>query len=133
MSGIYSLKDVAPFGAMTETVTDYTLSSNVLTMSIGTSNIGFIATAPTANMTFNFTNAPTTNGQSITMTVFVTQGATGYYPSTVQIDGAAQTIKWAGGTAPTPTSSAGKIDIFTFTLLRRGSAWSVFGTAITNF
>lgn len=118
---------------LSENVTDYTLASNVLTMDTAVSNIAFIATAPTAAMTFNFTNAPTTNGKSISVTIFVTQGATGYIPTTLQIAGSAATIKWQGGSAPTPTSSAGKIDIFSFSLIRRGSAWTVFGSALVNF
>ena len=48
-----------------------------------------------------------------------------------QIDGSAVTIKWAGGTAPTPT--ANKLDIFNFSLLRVGNAWQVLGSANVNF
>lgn len=118
---------------ISETITDYTLASNVLTMDLAVSNVAFIATAPTAAMTFNFTNAPTTNYKSITASIFVTQGATGYIPTTLQIAGAAQTIKWAGGTAPTATSTAGKIDVFSFSMIRRGSAWTVLGSALANF
>ena len=116
-----------------ETVTDYTLASNVLTMDVANGNVGFIATAPSAAMTFNFTNVPTTNSKIVSVTVFVTQGATGYIPTTLQIAGSAQTIKWPGGTAPTPTSSAGKIDVFSFSFIRRSSAWTVLGTSILNF
>jgi hypothetical protein len=116
-----------------ETVTDYTLASNVLTMDVANGNVGFIATAPSAAMTFNFTNVPTTNSKITSVTIFVTQGSTGYVPSTVQIAGTGQTIKWPGGSAPTPTSSAGKIDVFSFSLIRRSSAWTVLGTSILNF
>jgi hypothetical protein len=117
---------------VSETVTDYTLASNVLTMDVAVSNVAFIATAPTAAMTFNFTNVPTTNSKIVNVTIFVTQGATGYIPSTVQIAGAAQTVKWPGGSAPTPTSSAGKIDVFSFSLIRRSSTWTVLGTSLLN-
>jgi len=117
----------------TEIVTDYTLASNVLTMDVTNGNIGYIATAPTAAMTFNFTNVPTLDARSITVTVFVVQGATGYIPTTLQIAGSAQTIKWAGGTAPTATSTAGKIDVFSFTFIRRSSAWTTLGTSLLNF
>ena len=118
---------------ISETVTDYTLVSNVLTMDLSVSNVAFIATAPSAAMTFNFTNAPTTNSKIISVTIFVTQGATGYIPTTLQIAGTGQTIKWPGGTAPTPTSSAGKIDVFSFSFIRRSSAWTVLGTSLLNF
>lgn len=119
--------------ATTEVVTDYTLASNVLTMDLTNGNLGFIGTAPTAAMTFNFTNVPTLDARSITVTVFVTQGATGYIPTTLQIAGSGQTIKWAGGSAPTATSGAGKIDVFSFTFIRRSSAWTVLGTSLLNF
>ena len=69
----------------------------------------------------------------MTVVAMITQGATGRIPSAVQIDGAAQTLRWLGGTAPTPTSSAGKIDIFNFTLIRSGSSWIVLGNSSLNF
>lgn len=116
-----------------ETTTDLTVSSNSTTMDIATGNVGFVASGPTANWTINFTNLPTTNGQTITATIFVTQGATGYIPATVQIGGVGQTIKWQGGSAPTPTSSSGKIDVFSFSMIRRGSAWTVLGSMLGNF
>jgi hypothetical protein len=117
-----------------EKVSDITLSSNVATLDWATSNIFYIATAPSAAMTFNVTNVPTTVSRMMTINVVVTQGSTGYIPSTFQIAGTGQTIKWAGGTAPTPTSGAGKIDIFSFTMQRTsGGAWLVYGAASLNF
>ena len=94
----------------------------------------YIATAPSAAMTFNVTNVPTTVSKIMTINVFVVQGSTGYIPSTFQIAGTGQTIKWASGAAPTPTSSAGKIDIFSFTMQRTsGGAWIVYGASSLNF
>jgi hypothetical protein len=117
-----------------ETVVDVTLASNVGTLNWTAGNIYYIATAPTANMTLNATNVPTDNSKVMTINVLVTQGSTGYIPTVFQIGGASQTIRWAGGTAPTPTSSAGKIDIFSFTMQRTsGGAWIVYGAASTNF
>lgn len=117
-----------------EVVVDVTLSSNTVTLDWSLGNIYYIATAPTGAMTFNVTNAPTDNSKMLSVTVFVTQGSTGYIPSTFQIAGAGQTIRWAGGSAPTPTSSAGKIDVFSFTIQRTsGGAWIVYGTSTLNF
>lgn len=130
---INTVKTSSAFVGIAEAVTDYTFSSNVGTINLNSGNISYFGTAPTANFTLNVTNVPTGNGQAITLTIFVTQGATGYVPTTFQIDGTSQTIKWANGAAPTPTSSAGKVDIFSFTLIRRSSAWSVFGSSINNF
>lgn len=130
---INTVKTSSAFVGIAEAVTDYTFASNVGTLNLNSGNISFFGTAPTANFTLNVTNVPTGNGQAITLTIFVTQGSTGYIPTTFQIDGTGQTIKWANGAAPTPTSSAGKIDVFSFTLIRRSSAWSVFASSINNF
>ena len=117
-----------------EQVVDVTLSANSATLDWASGNIYYIATAPTGNMTFNVTNVPTDNSKIMSLNVFVTQGATGYIPSTFQIGGSAQTIRWTGGSNPTPTSSAGKIDIFNFVLQRTSSGtWIVYGSASTNF
>lgn len=116
-----------------ETVVDSSITSNVMTCDYSTGCVFYQGTAPSANFTVNLTNAPTNNGYAITVSVFVTQGATGYYPSAFQVAGSAQTIKWIGGSAPTPTSSSGKIDIFSFTCVRRSSAWTVFGSANLNY
>lgn len=112
-----------------EAVIDSSVSASVVTADYATGDIFYVGTAPTSNFTVNLTNAPTDNGKAITVVIFVTQGATGYIPNAVQVAGAAQTIKWANGAAPTPTSSAGKIDIFSFTFVRRSSAWTVFGSS----
>jgi hypothetical protein len=112
-----------------EVVIDASVSASVVTADYSTGDIFYVGTAPSSNFTVNLTNAPTDNGKAITVVVFVTQGATGYIPNAVQVAGSAQTIKWANGAAPTPTSSAGKIDIFSFTFVRRSSAWTVFGSS----
>jgi hypothetical protein len=117
-----------------EQVVDITLSSNSATLDWAAGNIYYIGTAPTGNMTFNATNVPTDSSKIMTINVFVTQGSTGYVPGTLQIGGASQTIRWAGGSAPTPTSSAGKIDVFSLTLQRTSAgAWIVYGAATLNF
>jgi hypothetical protein len=112
-----------------EAVIDASVSASVVTADFSTGDIFYVGTAPTSNFTLNLTNAPTDNGKTVTVVIFVTQGATGYIPSAVQVAGVGQTIKWANGSAPTPTSSAGKIDIFSFIFVRRSSAWTVFGSS----
>ena len=112
-----------------ESVADTSVSASVVTADYATGDIFYVGTAPGSNFTVNLTNAPTDDGKAITVVIFVTQGATGYIPNVVQVAGSAQTIKWANGAAPTPTSSAGKIDIFSFTFVRRSSAWTVFGSS----
>jgi hypothetical protein len=84
-------------------------------------------------MTFNLTNVPTDADKVMTINVFVTQGSTGYIPTTFQISGTNQTIRWSGGNAPAGTSSAGKLDIFTFNLLRVGTSWIVIANSNLNY
>jgi hypothetical protein len=55
-----------------------------------------------------------------TLTVILSQGAT--YTATFT------SVKWPGGTAPTITTGAGKIDILTF--VSDGTNW--FGVAVQN-
>lgn len=117
-----------------EQVVETTLTSNAADLNWSAGNIYYIATAPSANMTFNVTNVPTDINKIMTINVLVTQGATGRIPGTFQIGGVSQTIRWVGGTAPTPTSTAGKIDIFSFTMQRTsGGAWIIYATSSLNF
>lgn len=118
---------------MIEDVVDVTLSSNVATLDYTLGGIFFATNTPSAGMTLNITNAPTTDGRVFTINYLVTQGATGYIPTTYTINGSAATIKWAAGATPTATSTSGKIDIFTFTVIRRASAFVLLGSANLNF
>jgi len=134
LTGGVSMSGTTDIQELREAVVDVTLSTNAGTLDWTAGNIYYIATAPTGNMTLNVTNVPTDASKIMTINVFTTQGSTGYIPGTFQIGGASQTIRWAGGSAPTPTSSAGKIDIFSFTLQRTsGGAWIVYGSSSLNF
>jgi hypothetical protein len=113
-ASVVGILDVAE---VREVVVNNSFSTNVLTANYNDGAIHYIATAPTANFTISLTNVPTTTPKSITMAFLVTQGATGYIPTTFNINGSSQTIRWVGGSAPSPTSSVGKIDIFNFTII----------------
>jgi len=117
---------------MVEDVVDVSQSSNVITADYSLGNIFYVTNSLVATTTLNVTNAPTTDGRIFTVSVLVTQTATGYAPTTFQIAGVGTTVKWIGGVVPTPTSSSGKIDIFTYTFLRRAATWTVFGAASLN-
>lgn len=86
----------------------------------------FYHTGMSANFTANFTNVPTTNQRGMAMVLILNQGGTGRYPSAVQINGAATTLRWANNTVPTP--GVNRIDIATFTLFRFSDSWIVTGT-----
>jgi hypothetical protein len=97
-------------------------------------NIYMFNSSPGGNVTVNMTNVPTDANHIMTINVIITQNGTGYYPTTFNINGSGQTIRWPGGTAPTPTATANKIDIFSFTMQRTsGGAWIVYGTSSLNY
>ena len=118
-----------------ETVANPSIASNAATLDWTTGNIFYTdASGAGANITYNVTNVPTDVNKIMTINIFQVQGSTGRIPGAFQIDGSAQTIKWVGGSAPTPTSSSGKIDIFSFTMHRlSGGTWNVYGSSSLNF
>jgi hypothetical protein len=119
---------------MVEDVIDITQSGNAVTLDYTTGNIFYDSGATfSANYTVNITNVPLVNGRATVITLIDIQASTGYRPTTLNVNGSAVTIKWPGGTAPTPTSGAGKVDIFTFTLIYRGSAFECFASSSLNF
>jgi hypothetical protein len=68
----------------------------------------YYTTDASGNFTVNFRGNSGTSldsvmstGQSLSATFLVTNGATAYYNSAVQVDGSSVTPKWQGGSAPT--------------------------------
>lgn len=102
-----------------------------------TQSVLYYTTNASANWTTNFTfsagttlNTAMTTGQSLTVAFLVTQGATAYYNNVVQVDGTTSgvTTKWQGGTAPT-AGNASSVDVYTYTIVKTGSAtFTVFAT-----
>jgi len=120
-----------------EDVVTTSITSQVMTADYTAANVYYNGTAPTANYTLNLTNVPTDDAKTFSVSVIQVQGAAGssFIPSAISIDGVAASpaLKWVGGTAPTPTATSGKIDIFTFTFIRVASAWIVIGAASQNY
>jgi hypothetical protein len=58
-------------------------------------------------------------GQSLSATFLVTNAATAYYNSAVQVDGSSVTPKWQGGSAPT-SGNASSIDSYTYVIIKTG-------------
>ena len=90
-------------------------------------------TAAVANFTFNVRgnstlgyNDITTVGKVSTVTAYI--NAASYYMTEFRIDGTAQTVKWAGGSAPSAGSSSG-CDVYSFTIMKTASnTYAVFGS-----
>jgi hypothetical protein len=119
-SGLITISEI------TETLDTKTSATGVVVHDFSTGALWYHSSI-SANFTANFTNVPTTNNRTIAVTLLLSLGATGRYPSAVQIDGVGQTIKWANAVIPTPTSIAGAVDVVTFSLLRTGNTWTVLG------
>ena len=66
-------------------------------------------------------NSILSTGQSVTIALLVTNGATPYYPNAIQIDGSSVTPKWQTGIAPT-SGNASSIDVYTFAIVKTASA-----------
>ena len=91
----------------------------------------FYHTSPDENWTANLTNLSTlSTNVATTVTMVINQGATGYYPSALHIEGSSQTINWQGNTTPTPSSN--RIDVVTFSILDIGLSKIILGQ-LTGF
>jgi hypothetical protein len=77
-------------------------------------------------------NSLMATGESVTLAFLVTNGATPYYQSAFQVDGASVTPKWQGGAAPT-SGSASAIDAYTITIVKTGAATFTAFAAQTKF
>ena len=71
----------------------------------------------TADCTFTFA-APPASGTSGSFTLFLNQDGTGSRTATWP-----GSVKWAGGTAPTLTTTASRTDILVFTTIDAGTIW----------
>jgi uncharacterized protein YjbI with pentapeptide repeats len=98
-----------------ETVSSPTISSGTLTLNLETSNI-FTVSLNAAITSITISNPPASgSGGSFTL-IFTADGTARAvtWPSS---------IKWAGGTAPTLTSTSGKVDSFAFFTSDGGTNW----------
>ena len=71
-------------------------------------------------------------GQATTVTLYAPNNSSANYMTAFQIDGSGQTVKYAGGSAPSSGTGSG-VDVYSITILKTGnSTYSVFGN-LTNF
>jgi hypothetical protein len=75
----------------------------------------------TGNVTFSFANVPATANSVTSITLFLTQDATGGRTRTFPAS-----VKWAGGTVPTWTTTANKTDIVSLVTPDNGANWYGF-------
>ena len=101
-----------------ETRTTPSISSGTLTLNLENGNV--FGVSLNANITTLTIQNPSVSGTACSFTLAFTA------------DGTARTVtwgasvKWAGGVAPTLTSTNGKVDIFTFVTWDAGTTWYAF-------
>jgi len=116
-----------------------TAATGTIAYDVTTQSVLYYTTNASANWTLNVRGNGTTSlnslmatGESITIAFLVTNGATAYYQSAFQVDGASVTPKWQGGSAPT-LGNASSIDAYTITIVKTGSAAFTAFAAQTRF
>ena len=113
------------------------IQSNYLHAVMTYGNVFYGATAAVANFTFNVQGNSTTTYNDITTvnkvsTVTAYINANSKYMTEFRIDNNAQTVKWAGGSAPSSGSASG-VDVYSFTIMKSAAnTYTVFGN-VTNF
>ena len=128
------LTDTAEVATVSATAATGTINYDVTTQSV----LYFTSNA-SANFTVNFRassgtslNTAMSTGQSVTAAFLVTNGATAYYNSVVQVDGTTVTPKYQGGTAYA-AGNASSIDVYMYTIIKTGNAAFTVFTSQTKF
>ena len=124
-----TLSGITKIGGVQETFTNLINATGVINHDCSTTSV-FRHTTPSSNWTANFINMYLAGGSVTAVSLIIVQGATGYYPDAVQIQGAAQTINWQGNQTPTPSTN--RTDIVTFSILNNSGTYTVFGQ-LTGF
>jgi hypothetical protein len=129
------LNDAAEVATVSATAATGTINYDITTQSVL-----YYTSNASANWTVNFRGSSGTSldtlmstGQSMTVAFLVTQGATAYYNSAVQVDGTTSgvTTRWLGG-APTAGNASG-IDSYRYLIIKTGSATFTVLASNTQF
>jgi len=117
-----------------EKVTVQTSTTGTITFDTTAQAVELYTADQTANRTINFSNvnANLAIGQSLSVAVLLTNGATPYYLNVYQVDGSAVTPKWQGGTAPSAGNASG-IDSYNFTIIKTADATFTVLASQTQF
>lgn len=127
-------------GDVLETATvSATAATGTIAYDVTTQAVLYYTSNASANWTVNFRASSGTTldslmatGESVTVAFLVTQGATAYYNSAVQVDGASVTPKYQGGTAYA-AGNASSVDVYMYTIIKTGSAAFTVFTSQTKF
>ena len=117
-----------------EKVTTATSTTGTITFDTTAQAVEFYTANQTANRTINFSNvnANLATGQSLSVAVLLTNGATPYYLNVYQVDAGAVTPKWQGASAPSAGNASG-IDSYNFTIIKTADATFTVLASLTQF
>lgn len=108
---------------------------------VNSGSVQYYTTNAANNFTLNFAfsagttlNTAMSTNNTISVSLLVTNGATPYYASAIQVDGTGTgvTTKWQGGTAPT-SGNASSIDVYNFVITKTASATYTILASQTKF
>jgi hypothetical protein len=127
--GTTTLEEVLEKSNITATAMGANVDFNVLD-----SAVVYFTANTTANSTLNIRGNTTVNlnsvmstNQALTIAFAVTTNTTPHRVANLQIDGAAITPRWSGGSAPTATANS--TEVYSFTVFKTGSAaYTVLGS-----
>jgi hypothetical protein len=123
-------------GPEERTTVSATAATGTINFDAVTQGVLYYTSNASANWTLNIRGNSSTTlssllavGDAITVTFLVTQGATAYYNSAVQVDGSSVTPKWQGGVAPT-AGNASSIDAYVYTVVKTAATptYTVFAS-----
>jgi hypothetical protein len=116
-----------------------TAATGTINFDVTTQSVLYYTTNASGNWTVNFRassgtslNTALATNQVVTVAFLVTQGSTAYYNNAVTVDGTSVTPKWQGGTAPS-AGDASSVDIYTYTIVKTGSAAYTIFASLTKF
>jgi len=116
-----------------------TAATGTINYDVTTQAVLYYTSNASANWTVNFRGSSGTSlntlmatGESVTVAFLVTNGATAYYNSAVQVDGSSVTPKYQGGTAYA-AGNASSVDVYMYTIIKTGSAAFTVFTSQTKF
>jgi hypothetical protein len=108
--------------------TSATAATGTVNFDASTQQVWYLTANASANFTLNIRGNSTTTlnnalptGQSLTLQLWNTNGASAFYMSAFTIDGTSVTPKWINGTAPS-AGNANSIDVYTFNIFKTGAS-----------
>ena len=119
-------------GTLTTTLSVQQIQEKIVTAAYAASMIFdwsagdiFYVSTVTGNISATITNLPTDVTGAYSIVFILQQGATAGYINSLTIGGTSYTIKWLGGSAPTPTIN--RVEVLSFALYYNSSTWLPLG------